>query len=242
MLMPSRGVVLRSLALAGALVATSAGVAGAQYGGGPSWEITAFNGYYVASDLYTAFNGTAGNGSSIGLSNSYMWGGRLGYNPNPRLGVEFAYTRTGSDVEIKNGLNGFNPGSLGRINGNSYDLNFLFYQQSMGNPRVNGFFNLGFGWTVTDPELSSKGGTITPTNAPEGNTLFSWNMGLGAKVDLNEKFALRLDARWRVTDTAITTSSGVYCDYYGWCYSYASDWYNSGEFTAGLTFKRPMRR
>mgnify|MGYP001332539310 CR=1 FL=1 len=53
--------------------------------------------------------------------------------------------------------------------------------------------------------------------------------------------ALRLEGRWRVTDTQITTSSGVYCDYYGYCYYYASDWYNSGEFTAGLTYKLPMR-
>jgi opacity protein-like surface antigen len=62
-------------------------------------------------------------------------------------------------------------------------------------------------------------------------------MGAGAKVDLSQALALRFEGRWRVTDTAISTSSGVYCDYWGYCYSYSSDWYNSGELTAGLTYK-----
>ena len=240
MLMPSRGVALRPLALAAALVALTAATAGAQgYGIGPSWEITAWNGYYVASDLYTALN-NGGQGSTVGLSNGYMWGGRLGFNPNPRLGLEFAYTRSGSDVDVKNAFGTTPPGgNLGRLDLNSYDLNFLFYQQSMGNPRVNGFFTLGFGWTLTDPKIDAN--SDPNLKKPESNSLFAWNMGLGTKVDLNERFLLRLDARWRVTDTAITTSSGVYCDYYGSCYSYASDWYNSGEFSAGLTLKFPRR-
>jgi len=54
---------------------------------------------------------------------------------------------------------------------------------------------------------------------------------------MNPKMGVRLDARWRVTDTAITTSSGVYCDFYGYCWGYSSDWYNSGEFTAGIEYK-----
>ena len=239
MLMPSRGVVLRPLALAAALVALTAATAGAQgYGIGPSWEITAWNGYYVASDLYTTVSGPT-NGATVGLSNGYMYGGRLGFNPNPRLGLELVYTRSGSDVTLKNDFGGFQNTNLGKLNLDSFDLNFLFYQQSMGNPRVNGFFSLGFGWTLTDPDVQAP---ANPTlKKPESNTLFAWNMGLGAKVDLTERFLLRMDARWRVTDTAITTSSGVYCDYYGYCYSYASDWYNSGEFSAGLGLKLGRR-
>ncbi len=241
MLMPSRGAVLRSLTLVLALAAVMASGARAQgYQTGPVWEITAFNGYYIASDLYTTIPGGTGTGeANIGLENSYMWGGRLGVTPNPRLTAEFVYTRTGSDVKVKQSYGGYNAQTLGRINGNSYDLDFLFLQPT-GNPKATGYFTLGFGWTVTDPQIQLQGSTTA--RSVESNSLFAWNFGVGAKVDVNEKVALRLEGRWRVTDTGITTSSGIYCDAWGYCYGYASDWYNAGELTAGLTFKIPSKR
>src|SRR5512140_3158776 len=58
---------------------------------GPTWELTPFAGYYIAQDLYTVNGGGAYNGSTIGLLNSFMWGGRLGYYPKPYGGVEVSY-------------------------------------------------------------------------------------------------------------------------------------------------------
>lgn len=197
-------------------------------------ELTVFNGYYIASDLYTSVG--AVSGAQLGLENSYMYGGRVGFNPNPRLGLEFAYTHTGSDLKIEGSVPGFVPGGdLGRINFNTYGVDFLFMQPTP-NQRATGFFTLGFGWSVTDPEIPSLVGQTI-----DSETLFNWNFGLGTKIEMNEKLMLRLEGRWRVTDTSITTSSGVYCDYWGYCYSYASDWYNSGELTAGLTYKLGSR-
>ena len=225
-----------NLALALVLAAACAGAApaAAQMGrGGP--EITIFNGYYIASDLYTT--GATATGTQIGLENSYMYGARLGVDPNPRVGVELAWTHAGSDLSVKNPPNALPAGfDAGRINLNTYGLDFLFYQPTT-NPRAKAYFTLGFGWTLTDPQIQSQSGATV-----EGNSLFNWNFGAGAKMDMNEKLALRLEGRWRVTDTAITTSSGVYCDYWGYCYSYASDWYSSGELTAGLTLKLGGRR
>jgi opacity protein-like surface antigen len=225
-------------ALAIAIACASAVPAGAQgsYGssGGSKAELTLFNGYYIASDLYTSI--VDGASAQIGLENSYMWGAKLGLNPNERVGLEFAYTRAGSNLTYTNSISGLDPDTeLGRLDLNSYDLNFLFYQDTP-NPRAKGFFVLGFGWTQTSPDIKPElGKTI------DSNSLFNWNFGLGAKVDLTEKLALRLEGRWRVTDTAVTTSAGVYCDYWGYCYSYSSDWYDSGELTAGLTYKIPSR-
>jgi opacity protein-like surface antigen len=213
-------------ALASAVLCVSALPAHAQSRGA---ELTIFNGYYIASDLYTSV-GTAA-GAQIGMANSYMWGARIGVDPNPRTGVEFAYTRIGSDLEVRNSPVGYAPADVGRLNGNCYDLDFLFYQPTT-NPRAKGYFTMGFGWTVTDPDIQAPSGKTI-----DSNSLFNWNFGIGAKVDVNEKVALRLEGRWRITDTAITTDSGLYCDYWGYCYSYASDWYDSGELTAGLTFK-----
>jgi len=244
MLRMIRGTTFLSLALSAVLVAICAGSAAAQhsqYGyAKPSPEIGVFGGYYIASDLYNVTSGV-GAGSQIGLENSFMWGGRLGLNPNRNLGVEFVYTHAGSEVKINKTTVGGPSNSVGTINLNSGDMNFLFKQPSLGNPRTTGFFELGFGWTWTDPS-GIKNPATPGQNSLSPKTLFNWNFGLGGMMDLNDKLALRLDGRWRITDTHVSTSSGVWCDYWGYCYSYSSDLYNSGELTAGLTYKLGGRK
>jgi len=211
----------------------AAGTASAQTGRpyGPSTELTVFNGYYIAQDLYTVVSG-GGSGSTIGLSNSYMYGVRLGFFPQPYGGVELAWTRTGSDIEVHTNYAGFNPGDLGKISYDSYDINFVGRQHNFANPRVTGFGTIGFGWTVTHPEVTAT------TNANLGsNTLFGINFGMGANVAMNPKLDLRLEGRWKITGTHVTTGTYTYCDVWGYCYGYSSSSYNSGELTAGLTYK-----
>lgn len=241
----NRATALRSLVLSGALgllFAATAVAQSSQYGyAKPGPEIGVFGGYYIASDLYDVTSGVGGVGSTIGLDNSFMWGARLGMSPNRNLGVELVYTRAGSDVSVNKSTNGYNPQSLGHVNLNSGDMNFLFKQPSLGNPRATGFFELGFGWTWTDPS-GVQSSAIPGQASLSSKTLFNWNFGLGAMMDINEKIALRLDGRWRITDTHVSTSSGVYCDYWGYCYGYSSDLYNSGELTAGLTYKLGGKR
>ena len=225
-------------AVAGSLAALglclSVGTASAQSSGrayGPSTELTVFNGYYIAQDLYTVVSG-GGEGSTVGLSNSYMYGARLGFFPQPYGGIEFAWTRTGSDVEINTNYPGFTPGSLGHIDYNSYDINFVGRQHNFANPRVMGFGTIGFGWTVTDPQVDTPAGSSLGSN-----TLFGINFGMGANVVMNPKLDLRLEGRWKITGTHITTGTYTYCDVWGYCYGYSSSSYNSGELTAGLTYK-----
>jgi len=214
---------LAVLAVVGALVSGS--VASAQ----PKWEITPFAGYYIASDLYNAY-GTTGN-SNVELTNSFMWGGRLTAN-SPRGGIEFAYTRAGSDVKMHTQLVNQPRDKIGRVNIDSYDINFIGYQPSM-NPRVLPFGEFGIGWSVTHPEIDSD---FHIAAQPKGNTLFSFNFGLGAKIAMSPKISTRFDFKWRVTDTSITTSAGYWCDPWGYCYSYATDWYNSGELMGGISY------
>src|SRR5262245_17774598 len=80
------------------------------------WDVTPFVGYYIASDLYNSYYNTgAGNGQSgVELTNSFAWGGRL-TAINRRGAIEFAYTRTGSDIKIKNPLQGQPRDNIGRI-------------------------------------------------------------------------------------------------------------------------------
>jgi opacity protein-like surface antigen len=195
--------------------------------------IGAFGGYNVASDIYTSYNSS----TKLALNNGFEWGGRLTHFTSEYSAVEFAYTRNGSDMEIQNNFNSVIPPGFdaGRLNLDQFDLNFLMSKPT-SNPNVWPYFTLGVGWTNTSPEVNA----VNPSNQPvkiDGNSLFAFNLGIGTLIDMNPKIGVRLDARWRVTDTNVTTSSGVYCDYWGYCWSYASDWYNSGEFTAGLQYK-----
>ena len=217
------------LPLLAALTAFPARAASYGYTPSKSVEITPFIGYYIASDLYT-YSAT----TSVGLNNSFMYGGRITFNPSRRAGVEFAYTHEGSEIEAPHGLSSAYPGGskIGDIGIDAFDLNFLGYQES-GNPRVSPFASLGFGWAWTSPDV--------PQINAKGNTLFNFNFALGTKIQMNEKVALRLEGRWRVTDTHITTNTYTYCDFYGFCYNYSSNWYNSGELIGGLTYTLPSK-
>ena len=196
-------------------------------------ELTPFVGYYIASDLYNSY-ATSGPGvSNVQLLNSMDYGGKITFS-SPRSGLELGYTRTGSDVKLNNIQAGQPNSDVGHLDIDNYDINFIGYQMS-SNPRVTGFGEIGFGWAVTHPDINT---TFLGQNVaqPSGNTLFNFNFGLGMRMEMNPKLALRLEGRWRVMDTNITTSSGIWCDPYGYCYGYASDWYNSGELNAGLSY------
>jgi hypothetical protein len=196
-------------------------------------EITGFGGYYIAQDIYTVTdNSVGGEGTTLGLDNSPMWGGRIGIYPTRYGGIEFAYARQGSDITVRSNYD-YSPGDTGlrgRIDYDSYDINFVARQQNLANPRVTGFGTIGFGWTVTHPQLEN-----TTVNVGS-NTLFGINFGLGAKIGIKPGLGLRLEGRWKISQTNLTTGTYNYCDYWGYCYGYTSNSYDSGELTAGLTY------
>jgi len=199
------------------------------------WDLTPFVGYYIASDLFNSYGSTGGasGGSGVELTNSFAWGGRL-TSINRRGGVEFAYTRTGSDMKLRQQLAGQPRTQFGRMDIDNYDLNFIGYEPT-GNPKVTPFGVIGIGWSITHPTLDSDFKLNTGVQL-ESNTLFNFNFGLGVRVAMNEKLAARFEGRWRVTDTNLETSSGLWCDPYGYCYSYSSNWYDAGELEAGLSY------
>jgi len=199
------------------------------------WEITPFAGYYIASDLFNEYqtSGAASGTSGVELTNSFAWGGRL-TGISRRGGLEFAYTRTGSDMKLKQQLVGQPRTNIGRLDIDNYDINFIGYEPT-GNPKVTPYGVIGIGWSITHPTLDSD--FLVPSSGSlDSKTLFNFNFGLGVRVAMNEKLAARFEGRWRVTDTNFNTSSGVWCDPYGYCYSYSSNWYDSGELEAGLSY------
>ena len=200
---------------------------------GPTWELTPFAGYYIASDLYPV----QANGSQIGLLNSFMWGGRLGYYPRPYGGIEFSYTREGSDIEVTRSLGGYNPSSVGRVDLDNYEINFVGRKQNLTDSRVTGFGTIGFGWSTIKPQVTLPPNPILNNPNFGSNTQFCFNFGAGANVAMSPKVSMRLEARWKLTHTDISTGTYAYCDYYGYCYAYSSTTYSSGELTGGLSYK-----
>ena len=222
---------LAALALGATLLAPAAGAQNYAR----TTTLSVFGGYNVASDLFESEYNSI-NSATLELTNAFMWGGRLTRFTNEYSAVEFAYTRNSTDLKVHNyGAALPSDFNAGRMTSDQYDLNFLASQPSI-NPNLWPYFTLGFGWTLTHPEVNAQNASAQPIEV-DGNSLFAFNFGIGTLVNMNEKMSLRLDARWRVTDTHITTSSGYYCDYWGYCWSYASDWYNSGEFTGGITYR-----
>jgi hypothetical protein len=218
--------VVKTVALTVAAVACAASVRPAK----ADVEISPFAGYYIASDLYNS------TGSKVELTNDVLYGGRITFNMSRQGALEFAYTRTGSDARIQTLQPGQPRQDIGRVDFDSYDINFLGYQYA-ASPRVTPFGLIGFGWSVTHPKIDSDFTNNSLPNQPKSNTLFNFSFGLGTKIEMSPKLGLRLEGKWRITDTAVTTSSGIWCDPWGYCYSYASDWYDSGEFSGGLTYK-----
>jgi hypothetical protein len=221
-------------AIALAMIAVAPAARAEPYGG--AMAIGAFGGYNVASDIYNNLNGTG----SLEFKNGFMWGGRLTKFTNNYSAAEFSYTRNGSDLQARTSVVGSAVPNFdaGKVTMDEYDLNFLVSSPAP-DPKMWPYFILGFGWTVTHPDIQGP-----PAGAPPGQSvsvssksLFAFNFGIGTMIQMNPKMAARLDARWRVTDTNISTSSGVYCDYWGYCWGYSSSWYNSGEFTAGLEYR-----
>jgi len=221
MLTPRRNV---ALLLAAAAVAANAAVAGAQ---NAKVTITPFAGYYFASDLY----GTGG--ARVELENDFTWGLRLARIAG-HGGIEFSYTNAGSDARLVTILPGQPRADIGHVDFYSYDIDFIGLG-SGGCGRLSPFGLIGFGWSVAHPEINAAFVSNTGLQ-PESTTLFNFNFGAGAMIEMSPRVSVRLEGRWRVTDTNLATASGIWCDPYGYCYQYASTWYNSGELTGGLSY------
>jgi hypothetical protein len=189
----------------------------------PRFDLSVLGGGYFASDLYNGTNSITSGTTKVHLSDSWTYGGRLGFTAQNHIGLEFSYARAVSDASASNPV--ASPGLTGAsVALNQFDFNLLF-GQPQGNRGI-GYFTLGFGWTDVVPSI--------PNSTATSNSFFAWNFGLGLKAYMGRSALFRIDARYRGVDTNRTTGVYNYCDYYGYCYTYASSIYYSGEVTAGL--------
>jgi hypothetical protein len=123
---------------------------------------------------------------------------------------------------------GFQSTSIGDLTEDRYELNLNFYLRPGA---MRGFFTIGGGATHFGADFDDGSGN--PRSASD--TRFTSNLGLGFQYSGKGKVGLRIDGRWRYTETN-TGGTDVYCDIYWFCYAYDNSNYTSAEVTAGLTY------
>jgi hypothetical protein len=207
------------LALAAALAA--AGPATAQDRRG-SVEITpviggSFGGTFEPGTL-AFYDGEAETGTEV------AYGLRLGFTVAQHFQIEASYLQTDPKLELNgSGAIGSPSRTIGEMQMRMYEMNFLF---PWGSGRVNPYFVLGAGVHTFKPDI--------PNYSSSTDSRFTANMGFGVKTFVTPNFGFRFEAKGRTT--YINSDDEYYCD--DWCDDYYyygdSQWYLSGEATAGV--------
>jgi hypothetical protein len=222
----------RGLLVASSLATLSAVPAQAQFTSGVNsdkkFAITAEAGGFFSSNLYTT------SGANLNFGDAFTYGGRLAYVPQPHVAVEVGYMYASMNVSSNTVIGTTGTTDLGSVGLNQIDIDGLF---GGGNGKAWGYFALGLGMTITNPNVNSSLALPSGSASPSSETLFSWNLGGGVVLIPKGKVGFRIDGRFRSTDTNHTTSAGGYCTIYGYCYTYATSWYSSGELTGGITVR-----
>jgi opacity protein-like surface antigen len=196
-----------------------------QPAGGGSWlELTGFGGVRLPKDLYAA------GGAHLGLDGGKTFGGRVGWHPNTKLGIELSYARQKGDLTERSGTTGFaSPAPFGTLVVHQADVAALLSQATDPRAKTAGFMVVGAGATRFAGDVATASGSAKATR-------FAWLVGLGTKIRMGEKTALRLEGRYRNTHVD-RKDEVVYTDTNGNEYRYAPHWYRTGELTAGITLR-----
>lgn len=209
----------RLVLVAAALAVTSLPASAQNVAG--SWELTPYGGVTFGNQIYQ------GGQTTVDVDTAGTFGARLAYNVNRAFGVEFGYGHTTANLNATH-YGGFvsGQGKIGNLKTDIFELDALFH---WGSPRASGYVLLGGGAAVLSPKIDGV--------ATSSDTRFTMSFGVGGKFAVSDTAAIRVEGRFRDTSLSNTTSAGVWCDYYGFCYAYSTSWYANGEITAGITFR-----
>jgi hypothetical protein len=189
--------------------------------------ITGYAGNYFGGQIYSGYSGTVGD---VEAGDGFVWGLQVAYVFNKVIGLEFTYGNNSEDLRFSSPY-AVQSSKFGTADENRYEFDINFYT----NPnKVVGYFCLGAGWTDYSATIDTDDATDA-FPASQSTSEFTTNIGLGALIYMKPNLALRVDGRWRYTDTNIN-SSYVYCDIYGYCYTYDDSYYGSGTLTGGITY------
>lgn len=132
------------------------------------------------------------------LKDEPVFGGRFGYNFTKHLGIEAVMEFIGSGVDDQ----AITGAREGQYRGPVHDVDLTFYHidavyHFMPDNRLTPFVVAGFGGAHSSPEISTK-------------DMAAFNVGVGAKYQLAENLALRVDLQdYMITEIAQETYHNV---------------------------------
>ena len=205
----------KKLFLVIALVAVVASTSWAQ-----RFEIMPFAGYRTSG----SFNIGSLDYGRVTIKGGFAYGITLAYTPSRHAQIEIMWSRTDSSLYGDLTIQPQTSIKVFKLHTDQFHVNFMpMFLQANG--RVMPYLLFGLGLTYAKPPNVS------------GETRFSWSIGGGAKVMFRENIGLRLQAKWAPTYIN-TTSGGLWCDWWGFCYMIpVSNYMSQGEFTGGIFFR-----
>jgi opacity protein-like surface antigen len=193
-------------------------------GEGPYLELTGFGGLALGKELYQA------GGAQLGLHDGSTWGGRAAYHPNAKMGFELSYAQSAGELSEIEGTSGFpSPAPYGQLKVKQADVAALLGQATDPKAKTAGFVIVGLGATRFKGDAEAASGSTESTR-------FAWLAGLGTKLKMGDKTALRLEGRYRSTNTD-KNDEVIYTDANGNPYTFVGHWYRTWEITGGLSLK-----
>jgi len=157
-------------------------------------------------------------------STEVAYGVRLGFNVADHLAIEASYLQSDPKLKLEGtGAIGSPSREIGEIEMRLYELNFLV---PWGRGRVKPYFTIGGGVNTFRP--------VIPNYASSTDSRFTANLGFGVKAFVTPNVGFRFEGKARTTYIN-SEDDHWHCD--DWCdgdYYGDSQWYSSGEATAGL--------
>ncbi|HEX9140922.1 MAG TPA: outer membrane beta-barrel protein, partial [Gaiellaceae bacterium] len=156
------------------------------------WEVGAFAGGYFGSRIFLD------QGTDIRIGRSSAFGLRGAFSVDRTFSLELTLSRASAHLVALNPSTGASLAPSAAIDVNTYELNGLY---GFGTGRMRGYMGLGVGAMTLHP--------FVPGVATGPDTRFVANVALGGKLFLGERFALRLDARYRWRSASRSTGTVV---------------------------------
>ena len=186
------------------------------------FEIQPFAGYKYGGGVNVGLNPYGVD--RINIDSSVTYGVTATFNPAERLGVEFLWERQPTYAHATYNGGGTYGNKVG-FNMDQYHGDILFSLADHGS-KVEPFVLVGFGAS------NMNGG-----GAGASTTKFSFGVGGGLKYFLTTHLGLRVQARYTPT-YAYTTSNGLWCNWWGYCWSVPNDHFlNQGDVTGGIVIR-----
>lgn len=184
-------------------------------------QLTGFGSFVLGKDLYQS------GSAQLGLGDGGGWGGRVAYFTNPKLGFELSYARTSGELQTREGAIA-NPAPAGDLKVQTADIVAVMSGSKDMNAKSQGYVVAGVGLTrFTGSQPVVTGSTQTQR--------FAWIAGLGTRLRMGDKTGLRLEGRYRNTNTDV--GDVLWTDANGNPYTFVSHWYRTWEISAGLALK-----